>query len=192
MWFLIALACIILLAILLLSIPLSFAFRLDIYGKPKFSLVFIWLFGLIKRPIIDKGRKKPATKKKARPKKKGRGLKIWSMLCSPGLPRQFWRFIKNVLGCIHIRDFELDFRLGLDSPADTGFMFAVFQSISMFLPAHCSVTIRPEFSESIIEGYSRGTVTLRPICVVASVFGFFFSMASLRLIRGFVTGKWKK
>lgn len=192
MWLVITLAVITLFIVLLLSIPIGLIFSLDIYGRPKVSLAFLWMFGLINRPIKFKKKKKPAIEKKAKPRKKGRGFKFWGMLRTRGLFRQLFRLIKDILACIHIRQFELNLKLGLDSPADTGFVFGCVHPVSIFLPAHCSVIIEPEFSDTIFEGYSRGTITLKPICLVGPILRFVFSMASLRIIWGLITGKWKK
>jgi hypothetical protein len=86
----------------------------------------------------------------------------------------------------------MDLRVGLSDPADTGYIFGIVQPISLFLPAKYSVTIRPEFFEPVFEGYSKGTLTFRPICAVAHVINFLFSLPSLRLYWGLITGKWKK
>ena len=189
---LIVLACILLLAALLLLIPVGLAFELDIHGQPRLSASFTWMFGLVRLPIKPKVRKKKAAGKKAKPRKKRSRLKIWSMLRSRGLVRQFGRLARRVLGCINFRDFELRLRFGLGSPADTGIMFGMMQPALLLIPASCSVSIEPDFSGAVVEGQARGRITFVPACILAAFLAFIFSAASMRLLGGLVTGKWKK
>jgi hypothetical protein len=149
------------------------------------------MFGLISKRL-DVKKKKSKVPRKKKTKKKGSRFRFWGMLRTEGLLRQVLLLVKGILACVHLKKFELRLRLGLDSPADTGFLFGYVYAVRGLLPAKYSIAINPEFSEAVIEGYSRGTVTLKPICLVGPILRFVFSIALMRVIWGLVTGKWKK
>ncbi len=191
MWLIITLASLFLLLVLLLFIPVNLIFCFDTNHQPKTSLSFSWMFGLISKRLGGK-KKKPKVPRKKKEKKKGSRFKFWGLLRTTGLLKQVLLLLKGILSCIHLRKFELQLKLGLDNPADTGFLFGYIYAVRGLLPAKSGIAINPEFSEAVIEGQSRGTVTLTPICFAGPLFRFVFSKASLRLFWGIITGKWKK
>lgn len=149
------------------------------------------MFGLVSGRLGGKKKKPKAPRKKKR-KKKDSGFRFWSMLRTKGFLRRLTLLVRDIFSCIRLRKFKLWLRLGLDDPADTGYVFGGVYAVRSFIPAECSVTIEPEFTEPVLEGYSRGTVTCTPICLVWSLVKFVFSKASLKVLWGIVTGKWKK
>ena len=149
------------------------------------------MFGLISKRLGGK-KKKPKVPRKKKEKKKGSRFKFWGMLRTTGLLKQVLLLLKGILSCIHLKKFELQLKLGLDNPADTGFLFGYIYAVRGLLPAKSGIAINPEFSEAVIEGHSRGIVTLTPICFVRPVSKFVFSKVSLRVFWGIITGKWKK
>ena len=196
MWVIIALAGLFALVVLVLSIPLNLAFRLDVYGRPKFSLRLVWLFGLVSREI---GRKKKAKPKKAKPKKakekKGGARKALKILRTKGLLRQLKILVTDVLSRLKIRDLSIDFRVGLDNPADTGLLFATIGPSLIFLSPSVrrSISIKPSFEvEAVLEGYAQAAVRLRPIRLLVPLLRFVFSLAFLRVIKTVVLAKWKR
>jgi len=191
LWFIITLASLFLLLVLLLSIPVNLIFFFDTNHQPKVSLRFTWMFGLISGRLGGK-KKKPRVPRKKKEKKKGSRFRFWGVLCTEGLLKHILLLVKGILSCIHLKKFRLQLRLGLDSPADTGFLFGFVYAVRALLPARYYIDVNPEFSEAIVEGYSSGVVTLTPICFVGLLFRFVFSKVSLRVFRGVITGKWKK
>jgi len=191
LWLIITLASLFLLLVLLLSIPVNLIFCFDTNRQPKASLSFSWMFGLISSRLGGK-KKKPKVPRKKKEKKKGSRFRFWSMLRTKGLLKQVLLLVKGILSCIHLKKFKLQLRLGLDSPADTGFLFGYVYAVRGLLPAKYDIAINPEFSEAVIQAHSRGTVTLTPICLLGPLSRFIFSKASLRAFQGIITGKWKK
>ena len=195
MWLIVALASLVALFLLVLSVPLYLAFRLDVYGKPKFSLRLVWLFGLVCKEI---GRKKKAKPKKAKPKKakekKGGARKALKILRTKGLLRQLKTLVTDVLSRLKIRHLRADFRVGLDNPADTGLLFAVIGPALLFRgPPTYHLRVQPSFEgEAVLEGYAQGAVRLLPVRLVVPLFRFVFSLAFLRAIRTAVLTKWKR
>ena len=191
MWVIIALAGLFALVVLVLSIPIDLAFRLDVYGRPKFSLRLVWLFGLVSKEL-KRGKKKPS-KRKPRKRRGGRG--IFRILRTKGLLRQLKALVMDILGCLKIRDLSIDFRVGLDNPADTGLLFATIGPSLIFLSPSVrrSISIKPSFEvEAVLEGYAQAAVRLRPIRLLVPLLRFVFSLAFLRVIKTVVLAKWKR
>ncbi len=197
MWVIIALAGLFALVVLVLSIPLDLAFRLDVHGRPKFSLKLVWLFGLVGKELGR--RKKKAKLKKAKPEKakekKGGARKALKILRTKGLLRQIKVLVTDVLSSLSIRQLRADFRIGLDNPADTGLLFATIGPSLIFLSPSVrrSISIKPSFEvEAVLEGYAQAAVRLRPIRLLVPLLRFVFSLAFLRVIKTVVLAKWKR
>ena len=138
MWVVAILASLAGLVILLLCVPLDMALRMDVYGRPKFSLRLAWLFGLVSKEI-RKGKKKPEEKKRVaegKPKPRKRRVKartVFEILQTRGLLGQFKRLLKDIFSRLKIRDLIVNLRVGLDNPADTGLLFAIIGPAIFFL-----------------------------------------------------------
>jgi hypothetical protein len=180
--------------------PLSITFRVDVYGRPKLQVRLRWFFGLLDKEL-RKGKKKPEAEKEAveekkKPRKKRANIKlVWSLLRTRGLFRKIREFLVGILRQIKIRDLEIDCRVGLDTPADTGLLFAVVGPASVFLSSTFPERIRVQPSlvdETVFEGYLHGAVWLRPVQLAAPVLGFVFSLPALRVVKTLIESKWKK
>lgn len=190
MWVIIALASLVALIILVLCVPLDTAFRVDVYGRPKFSLRLVWLFGLVSKEL--KRGKKKAKAEKPRKRRRGAG-NIFKILRTKGLLRQLKILITDVLSRLKIRDLSIDFRVGLDDPADTGFLFAIIGPALVFASPSHNISVQPSFEgEAVLEGYAQGAVRLLPIKLVVPCLRFCFSLAALRAIKTVVLAKWKR
>lgn len=197
MWLIVALASLVVLFLLVLSVPLDLAFHLDVHGRTRSSLRLVWLFGLLDKELGR--RKKKAKPKKSKPKKdkerKGGARKALNVLRTKGLLRQIKVLVTDVFNSLRIRQFRANFSIGLDNPADTGLLFAVIGPMFVFFspPDKYSINIRPSFEdEAILEGYMQAVVRLLPIRLVLPLLKFVFSPPTLRLIKTAVSAKWKK
>ena len=201
MWVLAVLASLAVLITLVLCVPLDLAFHVDVYGRPKFSLRLVWLFGLIS-PELGKGKKKPEEKKrvvegKRKPPDRRRRAKavkvIFEILRIKGLLRQLIKLLRDVIGSFRIRELGANFRVGFDNPADTGLIFAVIGPATHFLGSSRfhGVRIEPSFDEAVCEGYLQGAVGLQPVRLIVPFLRFAFSSASLRIVKILILSKWK-
>ncbi len=162
MWLIITLVSLFVFFLLILSIPLDLALRLDVNGRTRFSLKLVWLFGLVGKEL---GRRKKKVKpKKVKPKKdkekKEGARKALKILCTKGLVKQIKILVTDVFKSLSIRQLRADFRIGLDNPADTGLLFAVIGPTLVFFspPDRYNINIKPSFEdEAILEGYSTGS-----------------------------------
>jgi hypothetical protein len=188
---------IIILGVLILSIPIDLSWQLYIQGKPRFSLRWSWLFGLISREV--KARRRPSGKEKVRRKfgitKAIRGMRTaYEFLGIKGFKNQSMLLIKRVIHCFKIKKLEMEIYVGLDDPADTFYLFALTEPINRLLDyaQPYRVAIRTSFAESIFEGYSNGQLRLYPIELAPPLMQFIFSAPAFRLLKKVISNRWKK
>ena len=178
---------------LVLCMPLDMVLHADVYGKPKFRLRFSWFFGLVNKEVT---RQEKEVKGKRKPGKRNRkSSHVFKILRVKGLLRQFKNLIKDILSCFKIGNLEVNFRLGLGDPADTGLLFALITPATLLLSSSFphQIRIEPSFAdEAVFEGYSHGKVRLRPIQLIPPLLKFVFSPATLRTVKMLVSRKWKR
>ncbi len=193
MWVLITLAALLALIVLLLSVPIDLTFSLEVYGRPKFRGRFSWLFGLFSRDI--KGKKKgdaalkKAVKKKAGKKKRSGGRKALRLLTTRGLIRRLKALVLGILRRLEFREFRMDFRGGLENPADSAMVFSVIWPAYLFLGPSFGHPVNLQVSfegVAFLEGYCQGAVRLRPIRLAPPLGRFIFSVPTLRAIKRMV------
>lgn len=197
MWVGIALASLVLLIILVLSIPLDGVLHVDVYGRPRFSVRLAWFFGLLSKQVEKRGKApeeaEEAPEGKPQPTKKMRAGDIFRIMRTRGLFKQFITLLKEIFRCFRIKRIEADLTLGFDNPADTGLLFAFLEpAILLFRPnpPH-QIRVQPSF-DPICQGYLSGTLRLQPIQLVPPLLKFTLSLPTIRAIKTFVLIKWKR
>jgi len=200
LWVIATLASLAGLIILVFCVPLDMAFHLEVYGRPKFRMRLLWFFGLVSKEL-GKGKKKPEEKKgvaEGKPKRRKKRIRtrtILKVLSTKGLIRRLGGLLRGILTCFRIKELEANFRIGLDDPADTGLLFAVFGPATFFLSSslHHQIRLEPSFEdEAVFEGYLYGTVRLRPIQLVPPSIRFIFSLSTIRVLKVLFLTKWKR
>ena len=199
MWVIVTLASLAVILILVLSVPLDMAVQVSVPRKPRFRVKLVWLFGLVSKEITR--RKKPEEKKKVvkDKRKPGEGRRkfknIFKILRTRGLLKQLKVLLRDILGCLKIRDLTADFRVGLGDPADTGLLFALIGPTTFWLSSssYHRIRVQPSFAdEPTFEGHLSGAVRLRPIQLVIPLLKFVFSLATVRVVKKLVLAKWKR
>ena len=200
MWVIATLASLAVLIILVFCVPLDMTFHMEAYGRPKFRMRLLWLFGLLSKEL-GKGKRKPEEKKRVaegkpkRRKSRIRATTILQILRTKGLLRRLGGLLRNTISRLSIKEFRANFRVGLDDPADTGLLFAVIGPATSFLNSswHHQIRVEPSFEdEAVFEGYLYGTVRLRPIQLVPPFIRFVFSLSTIRVLKVLVLTKWKR
>lgn len=201
MWFLIILISLVGLLIFLFSIPLGMSFKLDTEDQPVFKLQVRWLFDLLRKTIVPRKEKIdiPAKKTKARTKKKKKTRKVTVRAIPHLISRSFLarvrKFVWEIMGCIHIKTFQVDFSMGTGDPADTGILFGFLSPFILSLPdsGNFYILLKPDFStDPVMEGKSTGQVRLIPARLVWVLLKFIFSWSVLRTAFQFLRLRWKK
>jgi hypothetical protein len=175
-------------------------FHVEAYGRPKFRMRLLWLFGLLSKEL-GKGKRKPEEKKmvaEGKPKRRKRRIRattILQILRTKGLLKRLGSLLRDTISRLSIKEFKANFRVGLDDPADTGLLFAIIGPAIFFLSSswHNQIRVEPSFEdEAVFEGYLYGTVRLRPIQLVPPFIRFIFSLSIIRVLKVLVLTKWKR
>ena len=191
-WLIVALASLVALFLLVLSVPLDLAFHLDVHGRTRFSLKLVWLFGLVGKEL---GRRKKKAKPKKDKEKKGGARKALKFLRTKGLLRQIKILVTDVFNSLSIRQLNANFKIGLDNSMDTSLLLGIIESLRLFWrPSFPNeIDIRADYGgEVVLEGHMQAVVRLLPIRLVIPLLKFVFSFPTLRIIKTAVSAKWKK
>lgn len=184
-------AGVILFIALMLSIPVDMKFDLATHEHAKAKIRIGWLFGLVWKDIRARKKKKPKEKPKKRRK---RGIKSFlPLLRIKGLPGKILKLVRQIFGCLKIKQLDVALRVGLDDPFDTGMLCSVLWPA--LIPPSSSGKVRfrlePVFSEFAFEASLQGWVRLFPIQLVWSLVSFVLSPTGLRLLKLMVVSRWK-
>lgn len=179
--------------------PLDVAFDIEVYGRPNFRMRLTWLFGLVRKEV-GRGRERPQEEtrvieeKRKRRERRITARTIFAILRTKGLLRRLKRLIQDILRCVKVRELRVDFRVGLDNPADTALAFGAIGVATVFLGSSCphEIEVWPSFDgEAVLEGYSHGELRLWPIQLVMPFMRFALSLPTIRAVKILVLAKWK-
>ena len=180
---------IILFIILVLSVPVDFAFSLETGEQGRASARVGWLFGLVWKDIH---RRKEKPEKKPKKKRKQNLRPLLSVFRTRGLPRTFYNLVRRILNCLRIIELNANLRIGLDDPADTGMMCSVLFPAMVFLsPFSTRLRIEPIFEEPTFEIGMHSIVRVFPIQIIGAVLRFVLSPTGLRIAKSMVVSHWK-
>jgi len=200
LWVIATLASLAAVIILVLCIPLDAVLRIDVHGRPKSQVRLVWFFGLVSKETT-RGKKIPEEEKgvaedKQKPRKKRLKTRtIFQILRTKGMLKQLKRLLQDILKCFKIRDLRVNFRVGLDDPADTGLLFALISPATFFLGSSRvhEIRVEPSFEDAFVfEGYLSGALRLVPIQLAIPLLRFVFSSATIRATKTLVLAKWKR
>ncbi len=188
MWALVALACLVALIIILLSIPVGIVFYAERYEKSKYHIHFGWLFGIIKKEL------KQAERKPTKEEKMQFSFGMLKELPIKGLFKQIKRLLVDISGRFNIRNLNMDVTAGFDDPADTGCLCAaVYPVLTFYSSKKCHINFNASFEgNGILQGYAAGELRFFPIRFVFPFIRFFFSRAVFKTIRIVIAQRWKK
>ena len=165
----------ILLAVALLAVPLTLTCELSSRPGHRNVVAIGWAFGLSScRVPLERGKKEPVKPKPEEPAKErpsgnrmdlGRGLAV---IRQEGLRRRLARFAGDLWHAVDKEDVEVDLRIGLGDPADTGQLWAVVGPVAGVLQGARSarVSIVPDFVDAALEYDGRGRFRLIPLRVL--------------------------
>jgi hypothetical protein len=183
---LIALFLLLLLALLVIPIQLSFNIRWREGLNGECSL--LWLFGLVRARLPVKVSAQPPEGKAHRPAAhpaRGTAQRIFRILGQRPLRDRIIRFIRQSWGAIKKSDLYLHLRLGLGDPAETGQLWALLGPFSGLLSTlrGARIELVPDFLDAGFELQSRGTIRFIPLQLLYLMAGLLLSPALWRAIR---------
>jgi hypothetical protein len=189
---LIGAATFVLILIALLAVPVTLRFRVHWRETLQDDVRLIWGFGLVRVRIPlkkeaaapqerDQERRR-ARERRAPPKRKANVL---GALRVRSFRRRMMRFAGDLWRSVQKKDVRLRLRVGLDDPAETGWLWAVVGPIAAFAAMLRDISIRlePEFLEPTFELDTSGTIRLIPIYAIALTLLLMLSPAFWRGMR---------
>ena len=191
MWVVVALASLVVLIILILCVPIDMSFHMEVYGRPKFKMRLVWLFGLVHKELGRKKREPDENEEvtKGRPKRTKWRIKartILQIIKTKDLLRHLWSLLRDIISRIRIKDISVNFRIGLDDPADTGILFATIGAANSLINSYGyhQIEVVPSFEDEVVfEGNLRGTLSLIPIQLIPPFMRFVFSFSTIRVLK---------
>ena len=176
----------------ILAIPVTILFRLSWPDVRENDVRLLWAFGLVRARLSgepkededSRGESDKAEKRTGRTSRKSK-TNVWAPLRQSHFRQRARRFMSDVWAAIQKQDVRLRMRIGLDDPADTGQLWAVFGPVSGVLPSAQDVAIRlePEFQEETLELAGSGGVRIMPLRLIYLAGGLLFSPAIWRGLR---------
>ena len=200
MWVVVAPASLVVLIILVLCVPIEMSFHTEVYGRPKFKTRLSWLFGLVNKELERKKKKPDGDDKTTEGKRKSKKWRIKAgtllqIIKSKDFLKHLCSFIRGIICRLKIQDLNVNLKIGLDDPADTGILFATVGAATTLLSSrwHHQVHLEPSFEdEFVFEGNICGTIKLIPIQLAPTFIRFIFSFSTLRVMKMLFLSRFKR
>jgi hypothetical protein len=165
---------------LLLCIPVYGLIDLRVEETPRLSLT--WLFGAYKRQFP--GDRSSVGRGKQRSVQRigwSRGLQG---LLTGELKGNLAKLMHSVVRRVRIENLEVDFRLGLDDPADTALLLGPAGAASVLLNLYTAYDIRviPILEGETCQGYLKAKFRWLPIQSFQSLAAFLFSKTGRQMV----------
>lgn len=197
MWALFTLLGLVACIVLILCIPLDFAFYCNTKTSPKIGMHLNWLLGLVKYRLRP-GQKVKGTKKKGTTKepvkKDAFNFKTWiSILKTRGLAARLIKLIRDIYKALRIKDLRAKLSIGMEDPVDYGYFFSLCIPLNYLLTrtSH-DVSIEPVYEgQYIFDLESTGKIRIFPIQLLVSLLVFIISIPVIKILGIWIKSKWK-
>lgn len=184
-WTLLALV-VVLVVLLAIPVDLAFSWRRGEGGSAG-DLTVGWLFGVVRVPLRRvAGAESRAPAGAVGGRTGGRPRRALAMLQTEGFCTCLLKLVRGLVRHVRIHRLQLDVRLGLEDPADTGRLWGVVGALAVQLPRsdRIRIAVVPDFADAVLEIDGRGRIRLVPIRWVPVFLAFLLSPATLRVLRG--------
>jgi hypothetical protein len=178
-------AIILLFLLILLSIPVTLQFALSWPDTSGNDVRLGWAFGLVhvrigRKQSLPAEASRPARSPKARgkPKKLSKAKPdILPVLGERKIRQRAMRFVNDLVRAVHKDGIRISARIGLGDPADTGRLWSILGPLSTVLSSirSASITILPEFMDTVLDIDARGRLRVIPIQIIGHVVALLFS-----------------
>ena len=151
---------------------------------------------IISGKLRKKQKEKEEVKKAKKKKKKGRGFEIFDLWREKDLLSRvlciFFRFLKDILRCIHLDRFFVEADIATPDPALTGTiyggLYAVCVSVNSISP-NLKLKVQPDFQKEVPSGNADIAISTKAIDVVGAILKMFFALPKIKIIRTFIKRK---
>lgn len=182
-----AIALILLGMVLLLAAPVEIAFNIEHDEASRSDISLVMLFGIIRIPLVGHSgkerRKKTARTHRKKTKRRG-NRKVMSLARNADFRERFFNYIRGLLQSMKIKTLDVQVKLGLDDPADTGRLWGVVGPLASVLAESRTARIRiePEFAGEVFSLQSHGRISVTPLRILSNSLYFFLSPQVIRVI----------
>lgn len=199
MWAAVAIVGLLAAGLFLLWVPLDLTLSLEVAREARLRLRLAWFFGRLAREI-GAGQRRPTQPKQkpharpTAPRRRDIGT-LFEILRVKGILRQVLRLLRDLFRQVKFRHLQVNLRIGLGDPADTGLLFAVIGSATPFLGPALSrqISLQPVFADgAVCQGYLQGALRLRPVSLLPPLGRFIFSPPLFRLGRVLIRRAWRR
>lgn len=175
-----------------LFLPVEMSFRLEFDEGVRLRLVFSWAYGLLKRELEWESGAGVAGRLLHSGDRLQDIRRLLGGIPIKGLGKQFFRLAKGCFRCLKMEEFIARLKMGLDSPADTGLLFAYLSPLALLgLFPRCRIDLEPSFSgDALIQGYLSARVKTEPARLIIPVAGFVLSPPAIRAWARLVQDRW--
>jgi hypothetical protein len=148
------------------------------------------MFGLLRFPARRTQREPDGRSRRQKPKakKKARTLlrRLLRAMRQGEFRRRLARLLRQLPAAIRLREFRLRMRLGLDDPAETGFLWAFLGPLLAFASRrpNAVLDVAPEFSGAALEVETHGKIRVIPAQLAWLALTFALSPATVRAVWG--------
>jgi hypothetical protein len=173
-----------LLCIALLAVPVSVTFRMSWQQGFQGDVRLLWLFGFVRFRLPSPEPEPLSQEDEIRTRIAGRferpsreGYAVFAALQQKSFRRRITRFIGDVWHAIHKSNVNLNARIGLGDPADTGQLWAVAGPVGGILSYAREVTVGivPDFIDETFELNGSGNIRLIPLQIIGLALGLLLS-----------------
>ena len=166
--------------VLLSAIPVDLVFRVQRRESFHAEVFVGWMYGLFRFRMPSRRPRRPRPPKK----RVGRARfarRLMIPFRSSAFRHRSLRFGGDFLKSVRVRACDLRLRIGMDDPAETGYLWAIAGPLTGLLTISPRVTVRldPTFTDECFEADARGTIRLIPIQLAYLSVLFLLSPATL-------------
>jgi hypothetical protein len=198
LWVLIALASIILLIVIILSLPIDIIFSFNTQKSPHLSLHLKLLYGLFRVNLRgDRGKQDPRQEQKKtsqKPDKRFNPNVIVGILGIRGILRQVYILIRDLLRSSKIKTLDLNLKVGLEDPVDNGYLFTFIAPVNYLLArTPYDITLQTVFeNELVLECDIYSKIRSFPILIAGGLLRFVFSSPGYQTVKLFMDREWQR
>ena len=168
--------------VLLLAVPVDLIFRVQRRESFRAELFIGWMYGLLRFRMPSR---RPRPPRPLPPKKRAARVRFARRLMatfrSSAFRHRSVRFGGDLLKSVRVRACDLRLRMGMDDPAETGYLWAIAGPLTGILTVNPRVTVNldPSFAAACFEVDAQGTIRFIPIQLVYLSVLFLLSPATL-------------
>lgn len=165
------------LLVVLLAVPVTFAFDVRRDTDWRGEVAVHWLFGLVRvRQQLGRARRR----RTPRDRRTRGARRVRALLGDRRFRQRLWRLVRDLVAALDVRYLDVHVAIGLGDPADTGRLWAIAGPLAGLARSWHGqrILIVPDFGDAAFAGHARGRVGVVPLRWLVLVAAFVLSPAA--------------